>query len=357
MSERSEPLLRRLSLASGPPGAEDEVRRVVRDVLRGAGTISHDKLGSLLCERCGSDDRPRVVLDSHLDEVAFMVQAIADDGTVAFVALGGWWGHVLLGQRVEVLTERGKRPGVVGSKPPHFLSESERKQVLPIESMYVDLGASSGEQVAALGVQVGDMIVPCSEFRAMATDQVVSGKAFDNRVGVALMCEALLELSSREHPNTVIGVGAVQEEVGARGAGTAAQLARPDVALVLECTPADDLPGAKQRQARLGGGPQIRHFDPTAISNRRLVRLVEEVAAESGIRLQLAVRRSGGTDAGRIQQVGTGVPTVVIGVPARYIHSHVALLHLGDYAAALELVLALVQRLDRERVEQLTRFD
>jgi endoglucanase len=350
-------LLRRLSVAAGPPGGEEEIRGVVRGLLDGVGPIEFDRLGSLICTVRGTADEPRVVLDCHLDEVAFMVQSVTADGNLAFVTLGNWWGHVLLGQRVEVLADGGRVPGVIGCKPPHFLSEDERKRVLPVETMYIDVGGSGPADVEKLGIRVGDQAVPCSEFRELAVDDVVSGKAFDNRVGVGVMCRALLALSEGGHPNTVIGVGAVQEEVGARGAATASALARPDVALVLECTPADDLPGQTARQAVLGGGPQIRHFDPTAISSRRLVRFVEETAAERGIEIQMAVRRSGGTDAKTIHTSGAGVPTVVIGVPARYIHSHVSLLHLQDYDAAARLVVELVGRLDRRRVDELTSFE
>lgn len=357
MTDRSLDLLRRLSLAAGPPGAEDEVRRIVHETLAGAGTLRHDRLGSVLCERRGSADAPRVTIDSHLDEVAFLVQAVTRDGLLALVPLGAWWGHVLLGQRVEVLVEHGRVPGVIGSKPPHFLSADERGTVLPVEAMFVDVGASDRDTVVGLGIRVGDPVVPASSFVELAVPGVVSGKAFDDRVGVALMCETVLALAGREHPNTVIGVGAVQEEVGARGAGTASALARPDVAIVLECTPADDLPGRTERQAVLGGGPQVRHFDPTAISSRRLVRLVEEVARDRGTPVQMAVRRTGGTDAQRIHVHGAGVPTVVIGVPARSIHSHVSLLQVADYRAALELVVELVVRLDAARVAELVRFD
>jgi len=357
MSEReSRTLLERFSRAAGPPGAEDEIRGLVREALESVGTIGYDRLGSILCSRRGTADAPRVVLDSHLDEVAFMVQSVAADGSLAFVPLGGWWGHVLLGQRVEILAEGAKIPGVIGSKPPHFLAASEREKVLKPENMYVDVGASNREQIATLGIRVGDAIVPEADFRDMAVEGVVSGKAFDNRSGVALMCEAMAVLAGRQHPNTLIGVGAVQEELGGRGAGTANELARPDVALVLECSPADDLPGQKDRQAALGHGPQIRHFDPTAISNRRLVRFVEQVAGEIGVEVQMAVRRTGGTDAGQIHRVHHGVPTVVIAVPARYIHSHVSLLQLADYRAALKLVVELVTRLDAERVQEFTNF-
>jgi len=357
MAHDSKQLVRRLSLAAGAPGAEDEVRCIVRETLDGIGEIRYDRLGSILCEKPGKSESQRVVLDSHLDEVAFMVQSISSEGRLAFVPLGGWWGHVLLGQRVDVVTERGKLPGVIGSTPPHHLSPEQRKQVLDLESMYVDVGASDAEQVKVLGIRLGDPVVPASEFREMAAEHVQSGKALDNRLGVALMCETLRALCDREHAGTVIGVGAVQEEVGLRGAFTSSEVARPDVAIVLECTPADDLPGRSDRQAVLGKGPQIRLFDPTAISNRRLVRFVESVAAECKIDVQLAVRRTGGTNAGAISRCRAGVPTVVIGVPARYIHSHVSLFDWRDYLAARSLVLETVVRMDADCVAGFTRFE
>jgi len=350
-------LLKQLSIAPGPPGAEDEIRRIVRRTLDGAGSILHDRLGSLICEQRGTAENPRVVLDSHLDEVAFMVQSISDAGRMPIVPLGGWWSHVLLAQPVDIITEAGTVPGVVGATPPHHLSAAQREQVLPIEKMYIDVGASSRAEVEKLGIRLGDPVVPRTEFREMAVDGVVGGKAMDNRVGVCLMCETLLALRDREHPNTVIGVGAVQEELGVRGAGTSSELARPDVAIVLECAPADDLPGESQPQGVLGKGPQVRLFDPTAVSNRRLVRFVEEVATECGLPIQLAVRRTGGTDAGAIHKSGHGVPTVVVAVPARYIHSHISLLQWKDYLTAAKLVLELALRLDADRVASFTRFD
>lgn len=355
----SKDLLRRLTLAPGAPGAEDAVRAIVREVLDGAGRISYDRLGSILCEVPGSRPRPRVVLDAHMDEVAFAVQRITEEGRLGFVPLGGWWGHVLLAQRVDVIADGGRVvPGVIGSKPPHFLKPAEREKVLDLDDMHIDVGAASRTEVEELGIRVGDPVVPHGEFVELAAKDVISSKAFDDRVGVALLCEAILGLAAAgsRHPNTVVGVGAVQEEVGCRGAGTSSELARPDVALVLEGTPADDLPGFQERQAVLGKGPQIRFMDPTAISNRRLVRLVEEVARDEGIAVQLAVRKSGGTDAKTIQPHGPGVPTVVIGVPARYIHTNASLIHLRDYAAARELVLALVRRLDAKTVAALVDF-
>ncbi len=298
------------------------------------------------------------MLDSHLDEVAFMVQSISRDGRLAFVPLGSWWGHVLPGQRVLVMTHDGERvPAVVGAKPPHFLEAGERKRVQELDEMMLDVGASSEAEVDGLGIRVGDPVVPDSPFREMSVPGVLSAKAFDNRAGVGLMCETLRQLAEIDHPNTVIGVGAVQEELGCRGAGTASHLAEPDVAVVLECAPADDMPGTATRQAVLGKGPQVRWFDPTAVSSRRLVRHVEQIASQNEIPIQLAVRRTGGTDASTIHRSGAGVPTVVISVPARYIHTHVSLLQWSDYVAASRLIASVITSLDADAVAALTRFD
>jgi putative aminopeptidase FrvX len=349
-------LLKELSQAAGPPGSEGEVRGIVRRELEGAGRLTYDRLGSILCEKQGRAEQPRVVVDSHLDEVGFMVQSVSGEGKLAMVPLGGWWGHVLLGQRVEVLSEGGKIPGVIGSTPPHFLAADQRDKVIGIDKMYVDVGASESSQVDALGIRVGDPVVPKTDFMEFQVPGILSGKALDNRAGVGLMCEVMLALSGQAHPNTVIGVGSAQEEVGCRGGGTSSTLSVPDVAVILEATPADDLPGFEDRQAVLGKGPQIRLFDPTAISNRRLVQKVLEVADSRGIAVQQAVRRTGGTDAKTIHGHGAGVPTVVIGVPSRYIHTHVSLLQWDDYQAARELVLGLVLALDQETVSGLVDF-
>jgi endoglucanase len=352
----SRDLLKELSEAAGPPGSEGQVRGIVRRELEGTGRLSYDRLGSVLCEKQGSGEQPRVVLDSHLDEVGFMVQSVSREGKLAMVPLGGWWGHVLLGQRVEVMAASGRVPGVIGSTPPHFLAADQRDKVIGIDKMYVDVGASTDAQVEELGIRVGDAVVPRTDFTGFQVPGIVSGKALDNRAGVGLMCEVLSALRGVDHPNTVIGVGSVQEEVGCRGGGTSSTLSEPDVAVVLEATPADDLPGFEDRQAVLGKGPQIRLFDPTAISNRRLVQKVLEVAGRETIAVQQAVRRTGGTDAKTIHAHGAGVPTVVIGVPSRYIHTHVSLLQWNDYQAARDLVLALVLALDRETVSGLVDF-
>lgn len=357
MTDRIE-LLRRLSEAIGPPGAEDDVRAIVRRELESCGTISYDRLGSVLCEREGEASDPRVLLDAHLDEVGFLVQSIRPGGMLAIQPLGGWWTHVLPAQRVDVVTEAGDRvPAIVGSKPPHHLRADERDRVLPVEELYLDVGATSVEEVTALGIAVGDAVAPHAPCVDLAVSGTLSGKAFDDRIGVTVLCAAMARLSRGAHPNTVVAVGAVQEEVGTRGAGTACVAARPDVAIVLEATPADDTPGSPAPpQAKLGAGPQLRMFDPTMIADRRLVRWVRERADAAGVGLQLAVRRSGGTDAAAIHRHGRGVPTVVVGVPTRYIHTHAAIARVADVDATIDLVVDLVTGLDREVVAGLASF-
>lgn len=353
-------LLKRLSEAPGPPGCEGAVRRIVREALPAECRVEHDRLGSVVAELDGDAAEPRVVLDAHLDEVGFMVQSVGDDGGIAFVALGGWWGHVLLGQRVELLIDDGERrvAGVVGATPPHFLGPEERARVQSIETMSIDVGASSREEVEQLGIRVGDPIVPLSTFGELGRAGRYVGKALDDRLGVVLMCELMRHFEKEQHPNTLVGVGAVQEEVGLRGAQTATALARPDVAIVLESTPADDAPsGVSQQQGALGKGPQLRLFDPKAIPNRRLVRFVESRAKALELPLQLAVRRSGGTDAGSIHRVGAGVPVCVVGVPTRYIHTHAAIVDGDDLQATFRLLADVVARLDRETVASFTAFD
>lgn len=355
MNEHSIDLLRELSDADGVPGHESEVRDIFRRRLADVGPIGTDRLGSAYCTKEGASTAPRILLDSHLDEVGFIVQRVTSRGYVKFVAAGGWWPHTLPAQRVRIATQTGKIDGVIGAKPPHLLSEAERNKVMRIEDLHIDVGASSGEQATQeFGIRPGCPVAPATAFSAMQDGNVFSGKALDNRLGVALVIEALLVLG--DHPNCVIGAGCVQEEVGLRGARTLAPQLEADVALILEGPPADDTPGFEPEamQGKLGGGVQIRLFDPTMIANPKLAALAIDTAREHNITHQVTVRSSGGTNAGAIHQTGRGVPSVVLGVPARYIHSHVSIMHLDDYRAALELLLRLIPRLDRSTVDSLS---
>jgi putative aminopeptidase FrvX len=360
MTDDPSSLLRQLTEAHGAPGHEDAVRAIFRTELAGIGAISCDRLGSIMCET-GTGREPRVMVTAHMDEVAFMVQNITDAGFLQIVALGGWWTHNLLAQRVRVLTRSGPELlGIVASTPPHFLAEAERTKVLPIDQLFVDIGATDRTHAEeSLGVRLGDPIVPDSPFTRIGNQSLLCAKAFDNRVGVAIVIQALHQITAGGVcPNSLLGVATVQEEIGCRGAITAAALARPDVGLVIEGTPADDtpaIPGAS-RQAILGKGPQIRLMDPTAVMSPRLVNFVRDVATEKEIPHQFAVRRSGGTDASSFHTSGLGVPCVVIGIPARYIHSHNSIINLDDYLATLTLVTELIRHLDATTVTHLSDY-
>jgi putative aminopeptidase FrvX len=350
-------LLKRLTTAHGASGSEDAVREIIKDSL--PGTPSFDRTGSILYEYKGTHAAPRVMLEAHMDEVGFAVQSITREGFLRFVPLGGWWSHTLLAQRVRVRTSSGSEHlGVIAAKPPHLLSQAERDKLVRLDQMYIDLGCSSRDAVTKLGISLGDTIVPDTPFSAMPGKGRYAAKAFDNRVGVGMLIQASQALQEQAHPNTIVAVGATQEEVGIRGAQTATRRADPDVALVLEGPPADDMPGsvADENQGVLGAGVQVRLLDPTAINNRRLTDFVVAVAAAAGIPCQVAVRRSGGTDAKAIHLHGIGVPTVVLGVPARYIHTHNSIIDIGDYIAGIRLVTELACRLDKKTVDSFTSF-
>jgi len=358
MRSKAISLLAELTQAHSISGHEDEVRAIFVDELEGCGELSTDRNGSVFCEISG--DGPRILVAGHMDEVGFMVQNITHEGFIQFLAIGGWWEHNLLSQRIEILTRNGEKIlGVVASRPPHFMPESQRRQVMTIDQMYIDIGADSRREVLEeFGVSLGDPIAPVSEFTALPREDYYMAKAFDNRVGMAGVIQVGQILSQGNSKNCPILCGTVQEEVGLRGAKTAANFIKPDVAIVLEGPPADDTPGFSRYdcQGRLGGGVQIRMFDPSAITHPRLARLAIQTAEQEGIAHQITVRRSGGTDAGSFHLANEGIPTIVLGTPARYIHSHNGIIDLNDYLHMITLTIALVRKLDQETVESLVTY-
>ncbi|WP_193212457.1 M20/M25/M40 family metallo-hydrolase [Luteolibacter marinus] len=358
MKTKAISLLQELTEAHSVPGHEDEVRAIFVDELGECGELTTDRSGGVFCEFDG--EGPRVVVAGHMDEVGFLVQNITQDGFLQFVTVGGWWEHVLLSQRVEVRTRSGdKIIGVVTSRPPHFLTPEQRRMVISLDQMFIDIGASSRtEAEQEFGVALGDPIAPWSPFTLMKREDWYMAKAFDNRVGMAGAIQAGQILAGQDLPNRLIVGGTVQEEVGLRGARTAAFHTRPDVAIILEGPPADDTPGFNRAdsQGRIGGGVQIRRFDPSAIMNPRLADLTIQTAIDEGIPHQVTVRRGGGTDAGSFHLAGEGVPSIVLGVPARYIHSHNSVIDVNDYLHMVSLAEALVRRLDESTVRGLTSF-
>ncbi|HZD10568.1 MAG TPA: M42 family metallopeptidase [Candidatus Binatia bacterium] len=337
-------------------GHESEVRALLREYLEPLGTVTQDKLGSLICRQAG--EGPRVMLAGHMDEIGFMVRHITEEGFLKFLQLGGWWDQVLLGQRVVIKTHKGDVVGVIGAKPPHLLEADERDKVVKKKDMFIDIGATSEEDVHAAGVRVGDPVVPQSEFVVLANPQTYLSKAFDNRIGCAVVVDVLRQTKEGgEHPNDLYGVTTVMEEVGVRGATTSARAVNPDVAIVLESDIAGDVPGIEDEECnvKLGGGPSVLVYDARMIPNLKLRDLIVDTAEELGISLQYNAMTGGATDGSAIHLNQTGVPTVVVGVPARHIHSHGAIIHRQDYDEAVRLVSAVVAGLDADTVANLTK--
>jgi putative aminopeptidase FrvX len=352
--DRTQQFLKNLVEAHGAPGFESQVAKVMQAHLKDVGPITRDKLGSFICEKRGTSDGPRVMLAGHLDEVGFMVKSISKDGFVKFLPLGGWWGHVVLAQRLIIKTRKGDVLGVVGSKPPHELRDEDRKKVLEVREMFIDVGATSDwDARKRLDIRPGDPIIPDSPFTVMANPSVYLAKAWDNRIGCALAAETARQLKGVAHPNTLFAVATVQEEVGLRGAQTSAFKIQPDVGIALDVGIAHDSPGTEGDE-KLGGGPLIVVYDASSIPNRALLDLTVDTAKKIKVPLQFESVERGGTDAGRIHVTGQGVPSLSMGVPARYIHSHVSMIDRRDFDATVRLLVAMVKRLDKKTVASLT---
>ena len=319
--DQTEKMLKALTEANGVPGFADEVADLMAEYLKDVATISFDGLGSLIAEKVGKKDGPKVMIAGHMDEIGFMVKSITKEGFIKFLPLGGWWGHVALSQRVLVRTAKRDVVGVVGSKAPHIIKPEERKKVLEISDMYIDVGAAGKFDVKKrLGIRPGDPIVPISDFAVMGNPKVYLAKAWDDRIGVAGVIDVLRKVG-KQHPNRLFGVGTVQEEVGLRGARTSANMVDPDVGFAIDVTIAMDTPGLESAGEDLGSGVGIMVFDASAIPSRRLRDLVIDTAEKNKIPYFLTALTRGGTDTGVIHLNRIGVPGLTFVVPARYICS------------------------------------
>ncbi|HMQ34101.1 MAG TPA: M42 family metallopeptidase [Chloroflexaceae bacterium] len=348
-------LLKELVEAPGVPGQEGAVRQVMRRHLEPLGEVLTDNLGSVIGRKEGPAGGPKIMLAGHLDEIGFMVTRITDEGYLKFQTLGGWWEQVMLAHRVEVYTRQGPVVGVIGSKPPHILEASERNKVVEKKAMFIDIGAASRAEAESWGVRPGDPVVPVGPFGQMRNPDLLMAKAWDNRFGCAAAVETLRRLRGQQHPNTVYAVGTVQEEVGLRGATTTTNLIQPDIGIALDTGIAGDMPGVGPDEAagKLGGGPVMLLYDGSMIAHTGLRNLVIDVAEAEGLPLQFDKMPGGGTDGGRMHIFGGGVPTVVLGIAVRYIHTHTAIMHRRDFEQIVQLLAALVRRLDAETVAQL----
>lgn len=354
--DKTELLLQELTDAHGVPGHEDAIAKIMAGRLKGVADIEHDRLGSFIARKEGTSKKPKVMIAGHMDEVGFIVKEITKEGFIKFLPLGGWWSHIIPAQRVIIKTSKGDVTGIVGYKPPHLLAEEERKKVLEIKDLYIDVGAQKGFDVAKrLGIRPGDSIIPDSKFSVMGNKNLYLAKAWDNRIGCAVVIDVLQRLQRVKHPNTVYGVGTVQEEVGLRGAQTAAHYVDPDVGFALDVSLAMDTPGdGPDHPEKLGAGPSIAVYDGSLVPNRRLRDLVIDTAEKRKIPHHFTALARGGTDAGRIHLNRIGVPALYLGVPTRYIHGHVGILHRKDYDNLVRLLVEVIKALNQKTVDGLT---
>jgi endoglucanase len=354
--DKTELLLKALTEAHGASGNEHAVRSIMAGNLPKHATMTTDKLGSLMAEVKGTSAVPRVLVGAHMDEIGWVIREITKEGYIKVFPLGGWWGHVMLAQRVVVHGSKGPVMGVIGSIPPHLLPDEDRKKVIEPKATYIDVGVMGKVDIKKkYGIRKGDFVTPLSDFTIMSDPKVYMAKAFDNRVACALVCDTLNALKPPAMANTVIGVGSVQEEVGLRGAITAAWTVEPDVAIIVDTGIAKDTPGHEAgAEEKLGSGVSIDVFDRGMIPNNALMQLAIDTAEKKKIKYHLSSMDRGATDAGRVHISRAGVPSISLGPSVRYIHSHNAIFARPDYDATLKLILALIQRLDEKRVDSLT---
>jgi len=353
-------LLEELSNAPGPSGFEGPVREIITRELRGAGLeVATDGLGSVIGVLHGSSESPRIMLAAHMDEVGAMVRYVTPEGMVKFQLLGGWLDQALVDQRWTILTSKGPVMAISGLRSVHITPSEERSRVTPRDDVFLDVGVRSKEEAESVGIRPGDAVVPASSFAALPSGRYI-GKAMDDRVGCMMLLETLRRLKEQaiKTPNTIYFVGTVQEEVGLRGAHTAAAIVKPDVGISLEAGIAADHPGGKPdwAQERLGAGPVIYLADAAMLVNLRLRDFFQRVAGENNTPLQTEVTTAGAEDSAELQRYGAGKPSVNFAVATRYLHSHNSEIERSDLDQAVNLLMKVLPRLDAKTVAEISRF-
>lgn len=347
-------LIRALAEAKGPSGFEDEAVAVARRSVGELCDLEEDSLRNLyIYRRANTGKKPVVMLDAHSDEVGFMIHSIKPNGTLRFVSLGGWSLNTLPGTRVLVRNADGQWiPGVIAAKPPHFLTAEERaaNRVQQIPALVIDVGAvSAADAEQNFRIRIGEPAVPDVPFVYDEAHDAMFGKGFDCRIGCAVLLETMRRIAALDLPVDVVGVLSSQEEVGERGCKVAVNKVRPDAAICFEGCPADDTFGEPYAmQTVLHKGPMFRFMDVSVICNPRFQRFTLDLAEKAGIPAQASVREGGGNNAAVIQSLLGGAPSVVMGVPVRYIHCPNCITSYQDYEHAVCLSVRMLQALSAD---------
>jgi len=341
-------LLKRLSESVGVSGFEQSVQNVIKEELQGyVDSLTSDSMGNLVAVK-GSGDRS-LMLAAHMDELGLIVKHIDEKGFIRFAKLGGVPDHVLLGRRVQILTQRGVVEGVIGCKAIHVMKEEERKQLVTYDKMFIDVGARSLEEARSLGIRVGDPIAVKAEMFELSGG-LVCGKAFDDRAGCAVLIELLRRVESPGFK--VYATFTVQEKVGLKGATVSAFTLNPTVGIAVDTTIAVDHPGAQEQEmpVKVGAGPVILVADGRRdslsgglIANAKVRQWLQEAAERAQVPYQLEVLEGGTTDATAIQLSRRGVPAGVVSIPSRYTHSFSEVVSLSDLENCVKLLVKAVE--------------
>ncbi|MGH7419683.1 MAG: M42 family metallopeptidase, partial [Candidatus Rokuibacteriota bacterium] len=308
----------------------------------------------------GAAESPRIMLAAHMDELGMLVKYITPEGYVKFQTLGGWLDLGLISQRFLIQTRKGPVLGITGLKTPHVMGAAERTRLIERDRMFLDVGAATRQDAEErLGIRPGDPIAPDSRFALLNDGKLYVAKAWDDRVGVAVMIEVMRRLKQSPPPNAVFAVGTVQEEIGLRGAHTSSYQVKPDIGLSIEVGVASDYPGISQDEAqeKLGAGPGMFLHDSSMLPNTKLSDFIAGIAREKRIPLQTNLLTGYGEDGAEMQRAFAGIPAINITVPTRYLHNHNGVIHRDDFDRAVELVTEVVRRLDAASVRRLKSFD
>lgn len=341
----------------GAPSFEKPVRDYMREHLKPyVDEIIEDRLGSIFGIINKGSNGPRVMIAGHMDEVGAVVTGIEKTGLIEISNLGGVHGDVFLSQHFDIIMDDlSKIPGVTASKPPHLTRGSDEvPKKIKFTELKIDIGADSKEHAIELGVKIGQQIIPRNDYTVSKDGKKIFSKAWDNRFGCGMSLEIARDIN-KEDLECELYVGAtVQEEVGLRGAQTAANLIKPDIFIAIDCSPCADSFGGDEISGKIGSGFLVRFLDPNAIMHQGMKKFITETADEHKIKYQY-YQSKGGTDAARVQLAQSGVLVATIGMPARYIHSTTSMISVDDYAEVKKIVYTLVKLFNEKTVEEIKK--
>lgn len=349
--------IEKLTQVNGISGHEEKVAELMYNELRDySDEVDFDNLGSIIFKKNSSENAPKVMIAAHLDQIGFLISHIDDKGFAFIKPIGGWWPAQLMTQEVCVTTEGGNEyVGIIGHKPSKDLSKKEK---IEFTDLFIDFGVKDKEELLSYGIKEGDPLTPVSDYKPLCNPRYVATKAWDNRVGCAIIGELLKNIHEEELPCELYIVATVQEEVGLRGAKTAAQKINPDICISVDIGAYGDTPGCDKYDSTLtlGEGPSIAILDATAIGNKKLISFTREIAKKNEIKYQTDIMLGGGTDTGEMHKVHDGAIPLTISIPTRYGHSHNSIINLDDVENTIKLFSHMVRELDKDKIEGFKKF-